>query len=119
MVNDLPHDEMHLLDLGCMKKVLLFTGSGKFTPARISKRSVQELSYRLEYLRPYVPIEMARKPRGLNELARWKATEFHLHSIKCLVVTKKHTLQQAIKRMNETDRNAISKTEEETTKKAT
>ena len=68
MINDFPNDEMHLLDLGCMKKMLLFTVSGKFTSARISKRSVQELSYRLEYLRPYVSKEMARKPRGLNEL---------------------------------------------------
>ena len=37
---------------------------------------VTELSSRLVNLRCFIPKEFARKPRTLNELMRWKATEF-------------------------------------------
>lgn len=34
------------------------------------------LSKRLLELSPYIPVEFQRKPRGIEELPRWKATEF-------------------------------------------
>ena len=77
MVMDFPEDEMHLLDLGVMKKILYFQKSGRYTPARLSKKKLTTLSDRIISLKPYVPVDFARKPRGLDELARWKATELH------------------------------------------
>ena len=37
---------------------------------------VSNISRKLQLLHSHTPVEFNRKPRGLNELARWKATEF-------------------------------------------
>lgn len=39
---------------------------------------INQLSIDLKLLIPYILIEFSRKPRGLDELNRWKATEFRL-----------------------------------------
>ena len=77
MVMDIPDEEMHLLDLGCMRKMLIFMTAGKGTPARLRPHQIKELSERLESLVPHVPCDFSRKPRTLRELKLWKATELH------------------------------------------
>ena len=43
---------------------------------RLLTRKVIEASEVLERLRSYTPFELYRKPRGLADIDRWKATEF-------------------------------------------
>ena len=72
---------MHLVCLGVVRKLLNFWLSGdlhaeKGKASRLPARAVRCLSERLMTLRNSVPREFARKPRSVNEIDRWKATEF-------------------------------------------
>lgn len=75
MVTQFPLDYMHVILLGVMKKLLLMWSTVKgffstFTRTKVSKR--------LMNLRSWMPREFSRKPRGLEEVRMWKATEFRL-----------------------------------------
>ena len=85
MVRDVPLDPMHLLDLGVMRKIMVFLFG---TDRR--KRNIQGVTLRqatidlinsfiVITLRKFVSrIEFARQPRSTVELPRWKSTEFRL-----------------------------------------
>lgn len=75
MVKKFPIDYMHQLCLGVMKKLLLMWIRGK-RDVKISAGQVEEISLKLTGLKPCIPSQFARKPRGLAEIDRWKATEF-------------------------------------------
>lgn len=77
MVTSFPIDYMHAVCLGVMKKLLNSWVGGSLS-VRLSANSVRAISKRLESLKSFIPSEFNRKPRGLNELARWKATEFRM-----------------------------------------
>lgn len=75
MVKDFPTDYMHLVCIGVMKKLLL-TWQKRAAPHHvISQDNVDEISRRLLHMRNSVPGEFVRRPRSLEELPRWKATE--------------------------------------------
>jgi hypothetical protein len=71
------------------KRLLLLWMRGKVPRhIRMSAQNIEEISNRLTDLAKFVPKRFARKPRGLREKDRWKATEFsqfdyiyHNHSI--------------------------------------
>lgn len=48
---------------------------GKDLTTRLPSQTVQTISEKLLMLRSYMPCEFNRKPRGLSEMDRWKATE--------------------------------------------
>ena len=75
MVTSFPVDYMHQCCLGVMKKLLLLWTKGK-KETRMSSGQIKEVSVRLEQLKTAIPNNFARKPRGLEHLERWKATEF-------------------------------------------
>ena len=75
MVSAFPVDYMHQVCIGVMKRLLLMWLRGKRT-VKMSAGQVQEVSRRLENLQQFTPSLFARKPRGLLEIDRWKATEF-------------------------------------------
>ena len=76
-VKQFPLDYMHLVCLGVMKRILLFMKEGPLqSAARLSQKQVKEISFKLENLTGTLPSEFARQPRSLEELKRWKATEF-------------------------------------------
>lgn len=76
MVSGFPHDYMHLVCLGVMRRLLdLWIGTCGKLHYRISSRQVAVISEKLLALRSYIPSEFARRPRGLDERLRWKATE--------------------------------------------
>ncbi|KYN04656.1 hypothetical protein ALC62_04487 [Cyphomyrmex costatus] len=75
MVKHFPLDYMHLVCLGVMKKMLLLWTKGKQT-FRLRNRDIITLSTDLINLKKFIPVEFSRRPRGLNEVDRWKATEF-------------------------------------------
>lgn len=79
MVHSFPLDYMHLVCLGVVKKsILLWLGCIKNSPLsiRLLSKSVKIISTRLLHLKICVKCDFARIPRGLNEVLRWKATEF-------------------------------------------
>ncbi len=75
MVSQFPLDYMHLVCLGVVRKLLQTWLRGPLT-VRLPALIVDRMSGKLQSMRPYVPIEFARRPRSLRELDRWKATEF-------------------------------------------
>lgn len=75
MVSHFPHDYMHLVCLGAMRKLVLLWMRGKL-PIRLSSHQINQVSCTLVRISKLVPNEFARKPRSLREVDRWKATEF-------------------------------------------
>lgn len=75
MVSQIPADYMHLCCLGVMKKILLMWKEGPL-PHKILPRFANKISKRLQLMRKHTPREFNRKPRSLDDLRNWKATEF-------------------------------------------
>ena len=77
MVSQFGLDYMHLVCLGVVKRLFSYW-RGPIGPkkVRLGRIDVSEISNRLDFLKHFVPFEFARKPRTLNDLPRWKATEF-------------------------------------------
>jgi len=74
MVSNFPLDYMHLICLGVTRKLMYLWIRGPLA-TRLGAQTIRELSEALVQLKVQVPREFARKPRSLNELDRWKATE--------------------------------------------
>ena len=68
-------DYMHLVCLGVVKRTLTFLKQGPYI-CRISALNKATLSENLTALQGHIPSEFAREPRPLEDLDRWKATEF-------------------------------------------
>ncbi|KAK0133110.1 hypothetical protein N1851_031514 [Merluccius polli] len=75
MIRSFPVDYMHQACLGVMKRLLVCWCRGQ-KGWRMSATQIDEVSRRLIALKHFIPSTFARKPRGLQELERWKATEF-------------------------------------------
>lgn len=74
LVSRVPLDYMHLVCLGVMRKLLMLWLAGPLQ-TRLPSRSVKIISDHLETFRKNVPTDFARKPRSLNCIKYWKATE--------------------------------------------
>ena len=75
LISDFALDYMHLVCLGVTKRLLLFLKEGPRC-CRISPSQINQVSERLECYRGQFPSEMARQPRSLSEIKRWKTAEF-------------------------------------------
>ncbi|XP_017477108.1 PREDICTED: uncharacterized protein LOC108367073 isoform X2 [Rhagoletis zephyria] len=75
MITQFPLEPMHLIDLGVMRKFLTLLINRK-TVQKIGTNDKNLMSNKLISLAPFIPREFQRKPRSLNEICRWKATEF-------------------------------------------
>lgn len=73
MVSQIPIDPMHLIDLGITKKILMRLSLCKSVGHRPKIASINE---NLQNYSPCVPSEFQRKPRSLDLIHFWKATEF-------------------------------------------
>ena len=67
-------DYMHVACLGVMRKLLKFWVEGP-SSIRLRPKAIQMISDRLESLGKMISSDFGRKPRGLQEISRWKATE--------------------------------------------
>ncbi len=77
MISQFPLDYMHLVCLGVMRRLLWFWTKSPFSAGiRISPNATRHISENLLHLKNFIPREFSRKCRSLNELDRWKATEF-------------------------------------------
>lgn len=75
MVKSFPYDPMHLLHSGVMKRLLSFWESGP-RETRLSASMLLNISQRLITFTAYFPKEFVRKPRSLEYLKYFKATEY-------------------------------------------
>lgn len=75
LIRDVVLDYMHLVCIGEKKKELNECVNGKFDKHRVSKPAVDEISRYLTSVGDFIPSLLARKPRSLYDLPRWKATE--------------------------------------------
>ncbi len=75
MVSQFPLDYMHLVCLGVVKKLLSMWMCGPLQ-VRVAGNMIRCISDKVCSLKNYLPREFVRKGRTLDELERWKATEF-------------------------------------------
>lgn len=75
LVSEVVLDYMHLICLGVVRKLLYHWKKGPLQH-RISRGLLDQISSRLVKLKHSLPSQFNRKPRSLNELEHWKATEF-------------------------------------------
>lgn len=73
-IKSFPHDYMHLVCLGVVKRILMFLKSSP-RECRLSHQQIQTVSDHLMSLNGKIPREFARQLRSLYYLDRWKATE--------------------------------------------
>lgn len=80
MVQQFPVDYMHQACLGVMKKLITewIRGDRK---VRMSAGQIKEVTQRLLSLRKVIPNCFARKPRNLEDIDRWKATELRQFAV--------------------------------------
>jgi len=71
-----PIDYSHNVCLGIMRKLLNTWISGQPLSVKLSGHFFKQISKHLQQLRIYIPFEIHRKLRGLEDLPRWKGTEF-------------------------------------------
>ena len=75
MIKQFPIDAMHCIDLGVTKRLILLWKEGTLVH-RLSSGKIKLLGDYHCSLKPFLPSEFNRKPRSLEELKPWKATEF-------------------------------------------
>ena len=75
MIQRFPLDYMHVLNLGVMKRLLLLWISGPLK-TRTSANQIAQISNKLDNIKKYMPCEFVRKPRSLQHVRLWKATEY-------------------------------------------
>lgn len=75
MVSQFVLDYMHLLCLGIMKKLLHIWLDGPLKN-RLPAKKAKQISEYLQLISGQFPREFARRPRALDQLRRYKATEF-------------------------------------------
>lgn len=74
IVNDVCLDYMHLVCIGITKRLITLWVKGKKN-VRLIEEHMLNISKNILALRPYVPSEFSRKPRVLEDIDYWKATE--------------------------------------------
>lgn len=67
---------MHMACLGVMKRLLNTWVRNRSLPCALSHAFISLISQSLQDISKTVPCEFHRKPRGLRDLEKWKATEY-------------------------------------------
>lgn len=75
LVSQVPLDYMHLVCLGVMKRLLMFWIKGNKSH-RFSEEALKNINKTITDYKHCAITEFARKPRNLDDLDHWKATEY-------------------------------------------
>ena len=75
-------DFMHMIPLGVIKRILDWLKTdgdlvGQYA-VRLSQERIQRVTHLLRHYSSQMPTDFARRPRGLDDLKFWKATEFRM-----------------------------------------
>lgn len=74
MVSQIPLDYQHLVCLGVAKRYLLRLTNGS-RAHRLTNDQIEDFNEALQAMKTCIPLEFTRKPRLLDSVAKWKATE--------------------------------------------
>lgn len=74
-IKSFPLDYMHLVCLGVVRSLLYLWMFGP-VPLKLPNKIINSISTDLVALAEHIPSEFNRKPRSLDDVRRWKATEF-------------------------------------------
>lgn len=97
MVLCFPNDPMHLVYLGCMRKLLhIWTYKRRLMKIKVTAQEMAEISQVLVDIHEVIPHEFSRKTRSLDELSRFKATEFRLLLLYVLPVVLRNRLPDPV-----------------------
>lgn len=94
MINQIPLDPMHLLYLGVTKRLICLWVRGN-AAIRFNKKDIELLDQRYISMKEFVTDEFARKPRTINEVDRWKATEFRMFLLYIGLIVMKDILSKS------------------------
>lgn len=94
-VSNVPLDYMHLVCLGIMRKLIYLWLDGN-SYYRLQHRAIEEISTRLIEIKSSIPTEFARKPREIQDVKLWKATEFRLILLYTGPLTFKDKLKRSV-----------------------
>jgi len=87
-------DYLHLVCLGVVKKLIqLWLHKGPIN-VRLHSRQILKLSKRLIHLKNQIPCDFSRKPRAIQDVGRWKGTEFRQFLIYTGPVILENTLSE-------------------------
>lgn len=75
MVSQFPLDYMHFVCLGVIKILVQYWLGETPYSAKLPSHVKASISQKMEELQAYAPREFCRKPRTLQEVKHWKATE--------------------------------------------
>lgn len=95
LVNNVPLDPMHLVYLGCVRKLLLIWLCSSL-PCKLPHITQTHISNCFESLKVHVLYEFARKPRALKHIKLFKATEFRQLILYIGVIALKNFLKESI-----------------------
>jgi len=76
MVRSFSLEYMHLICLGVIKKLIVNIWLFGPAPHKLPRTHIQDISNYLIQIKPYISCDFVRKTRSLDEVKRWKATEF-------------------------------------------
>ncbi|XP_063216426.1 uncharacterized protein LOC134527571 isoform X1 [Bacillus rossius redtenbacheri] len=76
LVSQVPLDYLHLICLGVMKRLIRIWCDTGLRKGKLSSKSIDTLSNRMQILRKHTPKEFSRKPRPVKLFKFWKGTEF-------------------------------------------
>jgi len=93
VVNDFSLDYLHLVCLGTVRKLIHLWIKGP-VKVRYPSWKTNKISVLLNKIKINCPSEIARKPRGLDQVNRWKGTEFRTFLLYVGTIVSKSVLSK-------------------------
>lgn len=81
ITNSFVLDYMHLINLGVMRKLISFWIIKGPSNVRLPGRKINQITSLLLQTKPFITSDFPRKPREVQDISRWKATELRLFLI--------------------------------------
>jgi len=94
-VNSFSLDYLHLVNIGVMKKLLMLWVNKGPLSTRIRAKKINELSKSILELNSCITSDFVRKGRSLQELSRWKATEYRFFLLYTGPIVLKNIITEA------------------------